>query len=54
MITLLQILNHLAAFFGNHGAPHAAVLSVSQHLGWLESKHWIIRVCWRGSAGCHL
>jgi hypothetical protein len=53
-MTLLQILNNLLAFFGHHGAPNASVLSVGPHLGWLESKHWIVKICFRGSPGCHL
>lgn len=53
-MTLIQILNGLLSLFAHHGALHASVLSVGPHLGWLESKHWIVKVCYVGTKGCHL
>jgi hypothetical protein len=51
-VTLQLILNLIASAFHHHGALHASVGAVSHHLGWIETKHWIVRVCLRGTKGC--
>ena len=54
MITLLQLLAWVSHDLAAHGARSAAVMSIGPHWGWVESHHWIIRICWRGSTGCGL
>jgi hypothetical protein len=51
-VTLELILNLIVSAFHEHGAVHASVGAVSDHLGWVMSKHWIVRVCMRGTNGC--
>jgi hypothetical protein len=53
-MTLQSILNFIVAAFTSHGAHHVSMGAVSDNLGWVLSKHWIIRVCHVGSQGCHL
>lgn len=53
-MTLLNLLTWFASVFADHGAKHAAVMSIGPHWGWIESHHWIIRICYRGAAGCHI
>ena len=52
-MTLLNLLTWFVAVFHHHGAHHVSFGAVSHHLGWILNKHWIIRICYRGSAGCH-
>lgn len=54
MITLLHMLTWFSHVLDLHGAHHVAVSGVSHYLGWLETKHWIIKICFRGIRGCHL
>jgi hypothetical protein len=53
-VTLLHLLTWIGNLFASHGARHVALGSVSHHLGWVMSKHWLVRICYRGSAGCGL
>ena len=53
-MTLLNLLTWISHLFASHGAKHVALGSVSQHLGWVMSKHWLVKICYRGSAGSGL
>lgn len=53
-MTLEQIITMIANVLANHGAHHAGVGAVSHALGWVETKHWIIRICRVGTRGCSL
>lgn len=51
-MTLELILNLIVSAFHHHGAVHASVGAVSHHLGWVMSKHWLVKVCKLGTWGC--
>lgn len=51
-MTLFHMLTWIADLLHAHGARHAAVSAVSNHLGWVGTKHWMIRICLRGTKGC--
>lgn len=53
-MTLATILNAIANVLYGLGAHHVSVGAVSHVLGWVTTKHWIIKACFRGSPGCHL
>jgi hypothetical protein len=51
-MTLNLILSWIVHVFEQHGAHHVNLGAVSDHLGWVMSKHWLIRVCRVGTKGC--
>jgi len=53
-VTLLNLLTWIGHLFASHGAHRVAIGSVSHSLGWVMSKHWIVKICYRGSAGCSM
>lgn len=53
-MTLLHLLTWISSIFVDHGAAHTGIGAVSHHLGWVMSKHWLVKICYRGSAGCGL
>ena len=54
MIALVNLLDWFASVFDAHGAHHAAIGAVSNHLGWVTTHHWLVRICRIGTRGCHL
>jgi hypothetical protein len=48
------IINAVVAALHQSGAHHPSFGAVSHVLGWVETKHWIIRICKIGTRGCHL
>lgn len=45
----LQLLMHVISIALNEaGAHHLWFGGVSDHLGWIQTKHWTITLRWRG------
>jgi hypothetical protein len=53
-VTLVHLLNLIVGALAHAGAHHASLGAVSDTLGWVTTKHWIVRVCEVGTKGCHL
>jgi len=53
-VTLVHLLTWVANLFVAHGARHPGFGAVSHHLGWVMTRHWIVKICYRGSMGCGL
>jgi hypothetical protein len=51
-VTLLHLLTWIANLLAGLGAHRVSIGSVSDHLGWVQTKHWMIRICERGTKGC--
>jgi hypothetical protein len=51
-VTLPTILHFIVSIFHQHGAIHASDGAVNHVLGWVVSKHWLVKVCRLHTVGC--
>jgi len=51
-VTLAHLMNLILGALFHAGAKHPSFGAVSHHLGWIETRHWWIKLCYRGTKGC--